>query len=120
VIVQFTVRFYLDKSNTKPILAFLNELRTKEPVLHKLLVAGIKKIEQSERHGPPLTELVDSQYDIFELRVGSTNIARAFFFFRKGQEIIVTNGYVKKQQKVDKNELKQAQDYKKDWEARFP
>jgi Phage derived protein Gp49-like (DUF891) len=72
----------------------------------------------SERHGPPLTELVDQKYDIFELRIGDKNIARVFFFFRQGREIIMTNGYVKKQQKVDTRELARARTYKKDWEER--
>jgi len=52
--------------------------------------------------------------------VGHANIARAFFFFQRGQAIIVTNGYVKKRQKVDPAELQKARDYKRDWEARFP
>jgi phage-related protein len=117
--VQFIVRFYEDVAESKPVLDFLSELKTKEPILHKLLIAGIRKLGDSERHGPPLTALVDRDHDILELRVGSTNIARVFFFFRKGQEIILTNGYVKKQQKVDTTELKKAQGYKKDWEARY-
>ena len=40
------------------------------------------------------------------------------FFFRQGREIIITNGYVKKQQKVDTRELERARMYKKDWEER--
>jgi hypothetical protein len=46
------------------------------------------------------------------------NIARIFFFFRPGQEIIVINGYVKKQRKVDTGELERARICKKDWEER--
>lgn len=118
--VQFTVRFYSDQAGFQPVVDLLNDLRTANPILHKLLIAGMKKLEQNERHGPPLTELVDATHDIFELRVGSTNIGRVFFFFRKGQEIILTNGYVKQQQKIDKVELKKAQKYKTDWEGRFP
>lgn len=118
--MQFTIRFYSDHADQKPVATFLSDLRKKDLVLHKLVVAGIKKLEQSERHGPPLTEMVDKADDIFELRVGSANIARCFFFFRKGREIIVTNGYVKKQQKADTNELQKAREYKRDWEVRFP
>ncbi len=115
--MQFAVRFYEDVAFTKPVVLLLAELRTKEPILHKLVIAGIKKIGDSERHGPPLTELVDKLHSIFELRIGHTNIVRVVFFFRKGQEIIMTNGYVKKQQKIDASELKKAQTYKTDWEA---
>ncbi len=120
--VRFTVRlYYLDNERQEqPVLTFLETLRRQDPVLHKLLVAGLKKLEQRERHGPPLTAPVDTEHGILELRVGSANIARAFFFFRRGQESIVTNGYVKKQQRIDAGELATARRYKRDWEERFP
>lgn len=120
--MEFDVRFYVldNERQERPILTFLEDLRRTDPVLHKLLVAGLKKIERRDRHGPPLTELVDPAHDIFELRVGGATIARAFFFFRRGREIIVTNGYVKKRQQVEMGELRRARAYKQDWEARFP
>lgn len=118
--MEFTVRFYQSQDGTEPMKTCLDDLRTTDPILHKLLVAGFKKIRDQSYHGPPLTELVDSKHNIFELRVGSANIARAFFFFRRGREIIVTNGYVKHQQKVDEGELKKARKFKADWEGRFP
>jgi phage-related protein len=116
--MQFSVRFYYDADGNRPIISFLEDLRKQDSILHKLVVAGIKKLEMSERHGPPLTELVDQKHDIFELRIGDKNIARVFFFFRQDREIIVTNGYVKKKQKVDMRELEKARTYKKDWEKR--
>jgi len=64
--------------------------------------------------------MVDAEHGILELRVGSANIARAFFFFRQGQRIVVTHGYVKKRQKVDPRELERARRYKQDWEGRVP
>lgn len=73
--MQFTVRFYFAQDGTKPVLMLLEELRQKEPILHKLVVAGIKKIERSEFHGPLLTEMVDKEHGILELRVGSANIS---------------------------------------------
>ena len=116
--MQFSVRFYDDADGNKPVLAFLESLRKQDRILHKLVVAGIKKLEMGERHGPPLTQLVDQKDDIFELRIGDKNIARVFFFFRQGREIILTNGYVKKQQKFDRGELARARIYKHDWEQR--
>ena len=118
--MQFSVRFYSDAAGSKPVAGFLEELKEQDRILYKLIVVGIKKLELSERHRPPLTELVDSKHDIFELRIGDKNIARVFFFFRRGQEIILTNGYVKKQQKVDIGELEKARRHKKDWEERYP
>jgi hypothetical protein len=116
--MQFSVRFYHDARGNKPVLTFLEDLRKQDRILHKLVVAGIKKLETSERHGPPLTQLVDQKDVIFELRIGDKNIARVFFFFRQGREIIMTNGYLKKQQKVDTGVLERARTYKKDWERR--
>jgi phage-related protein len=116
--MQFSVRFYYDADGNRPIISFLEDLRKQNSILHKLVVAGIKKLEMSQRHGSPLTQLVDQKHDIFELRIGDKNIARVFFFFRQDREIIVTNGYVKKKQKVDMRELEKARTYKKDWEKR--
>ena len=116
--MQFRVRFYHDANGYKPLLAFLEDLRKRDRILHKLVVAGIKKLEEGERHGPPLTALVDQQAVLFELRIGGKNIARVFFFFGRGQELILTHGYVKKQQNVDERELERARTYKKDWEQR--
>lgn len=118
--MQFDVRFYADQGNQRPVIVFLERLRGEDPILHKLVVAGIKKLDLSERHGPPLTMMVDREHNIFELRVGEANIARVFFFFSRRREVILTNGYVKKRQKVDARELAKAQAYKRDWEERFP
>ena len=116
--MRFRVRFYYDAHGNKPVLTFLQDLRKQDRILHKLVVAGIKKLENSERHGLPLTALVDEKDVLFELRIGEENIARVFFFFGPGQQIILTHGYVKKQQKVDVGELQRARSYKKDWERR--
>ena len=116
--MQFSVRFYYDAHGNKPVLTFLEDWRKQERSLHKLVGAGIKKLEAGERHGPPLTALVDQKDVLFELRIGGKNIARVFFFFEQGREIILTNGYVKKQQKVDARELERARTSKKDWERR--
>jgi len=97
---------------------WLEVLRKSEPILEKLAISGLEKLRNSERHGPPLTKGIDDTNGLFELRVGKTNIARVFFFFQSGQEIVVTNDYVKKRQKLDQGELQRAQRYKDNWERR--
>lgn len=116
--MRYEVRFYETGSGEKPVANFIKELRKNHPHLYASVTAGLKKIERREYHSPPLTELVDPEHDIFELRVGRKNIARVFFFFQPGQVIIPTNGYVKKRQKLDPGKLQLARDYKKDWEER--
>lgn len=86
--------------------------------MHKRATAGLLKLQWSEWHGPPLTPLVDPAHGISELRVGGRDIAWVFFFFRKGRELILTNGYVKKTQKLDPDALALARRYKQDWEER--
>jgi phage-related protein len=100
------------------VTEFIEVLRRSQSELHTLVLGGIKKLEQRERQKPPLTKIVDEGYGIFELRVGSTNIARVFWFYQPGQRIILTNGYVKKSQKLDSGELATAREYKRDWEAK--
>ena len=120
--MDFTVRFYFPEhdEDAPPFLEFLKDLQTSQPEVEKLLVTALQKLRNRQYHGPPFTEVVDAEHDILELRVGRTNIARAFFFFRKGREIIVTNGYVKQRQRVDRDELARARRYKRDWERRYP
>lgn len=118
--MEFKLRYYNTPGGSIPVEEFLQSLRTSEKVLHKLLVAGLKKLRDSQNHGPPLTSWADRKQKIYELRVGGVNIARVFFFFRQGQEIILTNGYVKKGQKADPQQVDRARRYKRDWEERYP
>ena len=118
--VKFAVKPYHTRGGEQPIITVLGDLKKTQPVLGKLLEAGIRKLADRANHGPPLTEHVDRENGILEPRVGHKDIARAFFFFERGREIIVTNGYVKKGQKLDRLALKNAQECKKDWEERFP
>jgi hypothetical protein len=117
--VEFKVLAYTTKDGEQPIITFLQDLKIKQPELAKVLEAGIRKLGNRAYHGFPLAEKVDDQDNIFEVRVGRKNIARGFFF-RSGQTIIVTNGYVTTGQNVDRGELKRATTYKRDWEERYP
>lgn len=101
------------------MIRFLRDLQKTNPVLHKLTETGLKRLQYSDYHGPPFTIQVDAANGIYEMRIGRRDITRAFFFFRSGREIVVTNGYVKKSQSVDTNELERARAYKRDWEARY-
>lgn len=116
--MEYRIIFYKGSDGSQPVVDWLEVLRKSEPILEKLVISGLEKLRNSERHGPPLTKGIDDTNGLFELRVGKTNIARVFFFFQSGQEIVVTNGYVKKRQKLDQGELQRAQRYKDNWEGR--
>lgn len=74
--VQFEIRFYYGEAKKAPMLEFLNDLRDRQPVLDKLLIAAFEKLKESERHGFPLTRAIKSVPGLFELRVGDADIAR--------------------------------------------
>ena len=121
--MEFRILFYERTGGNgdapeSPLRDFLADLRRSHPDLEKLLVAGLAKLRDRRFHGPTLTAQMDAEHDLYELRIGRANIARVFFFFQPGQVIVVTNGYVKKQQKLDANELARARAYRRDWEER--
>jgi phage-related protein len=118
--MEFRVTFYETIDGDKPLLEFLESLRGKQAPLHNLIVAGLRKLRQRQNHGPPLTAPVEGADGLFELRVGGANIARVFFFFRPGQEIVCTHGYVKKSQRLDSGEVARAVRRMRDWEERQP
>ena len=116
--MEFRVLFYETEEGNKPLVDFLELLRGRQPTLHRLVIAGLRKLRQRQHHGPPLTTPIEGVDGLFELRVGGTNIARVFFFFRPGQEIVCTHGYVKKSQRLDSVEVARAARYRAEWEAR--
>ena len=118
--MDFRVRFYETVAGDKPLAEFLRELQTERPSLHRLVLNGIAGLCDRRYHGPPPTKRVVSTKGLYELRVGRSEIARVYFFFRPGQEIICTSGYVKKSQRLDSKEIQRAAGYQADWEARNP
>lgn len=57
---------------------------------------------------------------IHELRIqAGSDISRIFYFFYVGQQIILTNGFIKKTQATPQRELEKALKYKADYERRF-
>ena len=116
--MEFRITFFATERGDVPLQLFIDELYATQPVLHRLVMAGLAKLRSSAYHGPPLTTHVDPGLGILEMRVGKRDIARVFLFFRPDRTIVCTNGYVKKAQKVDPAELARARRYKADWEER--
>jgi len=56
---------------------------------------------------------------IFEVRAQNrTDITRVFYFFDKNRKIVLTNGFVKKTQKIPASELETARKYRADYLTR--
>ena len=72
--MRFNVTFYSTVSGDRPIVEFLREIRSTHPILHDQVARSIKRFEQSETHGPPLTSLVDHARSICECELGEPTL----------------------------------------------
>lgn len=90
---QFTITFFEDTNNNKPVEQFLLSLdvKARAKLLGLLLILQEKGNQLREPYSKHL------QDGIFEIRAKSgNNIIRVLYFFYYGQNIILTNGFVKK------------------------
>lgn len=70
-------------------------------------------IEGYKLQKPKMSYIKDG---IYELRTKQgSNITRIFYAFVEGNNIVLTNGYVKKQQKLDEREFDKAKRYRDDY-----
>ena len=113
---NFEVNFYTLPDGSKPVENFLDgltDIKLKAKVLHDM---ELLEMFGNELRQPQSKYLTDG---IFELRTKqSSNIARCFYFFQHGRQIIVTHGIIKKQDRTPPAELSRAIQYKQDWERR--
>lgn len=97
---------FIEVNKDCPMIDFLEDIedeKLKSKIIRNIyLLADLKNNAR-----PPLSEYIGE--GIFELRTKfSSNITRAFYFFIWGNKIIMTNGYIKKSQKLDRNEFNNA------------
>lgn len=112
---MFDVDFYKLPDGTSPVRDFLDGMDKGMRAKSLSNIASLREAGNTLRE--PYSKYVDG--GIFELRIKvSTNISRIFYFFQSGKRIILTNGYIKKSQKLDRREFEKALAYKKDYERR--
>ena len=109
---MFKVQFYESESGKKPVDEFLDSL---EPKLQAKTVAMMELLEEKGNQlGKPYTEHLGG--GIYELRaIQGNNISRSLFFFFVGRRIIITNGFVKKQQKTPPDQIELAKKRREDF-----
>ena len=112
---KFEVLFYEKRNGECPIEDFLVSLDVKM----RAKIVGL--LELLEEKGNQLREPYSKNIDdgIFEIRckVGS-NITRVLYFFYHDGKIILTNGFVKKTQKIPLNQIRIAKEYRIDYQER--
>ena len=112
---MFEIVFYRDKKGNCPVKIFLDSTSTKMRARLLMIMSLL------ERNGPSLREPYSKSIGngIFEIRAKSgSDIARVFYFFAEGKRIIVTNGFIKKSQKLPKKEIRMAEKYRSDYLSR--
>lgn len=93
-----------------PVIDFINSITNE-----KLKEKTVKNIYNLQLFGGTAREPLSKHVGdgIFELRTQQgNNIDRIFYFFVVGSKIVLTNGYIKKDQKLDKLELQKAKNYR--------
>ena len=91
-----------------PMIEFLESLSIKERA--KIFASIDKLIELKNQGMQPKENLSKHLQDgIFELRVSFPNrIARSLYFYESNRQLIFTHGFIKKDRKTPKSELKKA------------
>lgn len=114
---MFTVEFYEKADKTVPVEEFIMSLNDK---LKTKVFRDLKLLQEfgNEIREPQSKKV--SEDGLFELRTKQgSDIVRVFYFFVINKKIILTNGYVKKKNKVSRKDLDLAKEYKKDYIERF-
>lgn len=97
---------FIEINSDCPMIDFINSIEN-EKLKTKTIKNIYKLADLRNKARPPLSEYIDD--GIFELRTKfSSNITRAFYFFIWGDKIVMTNGYIKKSQKLDIKEFNKA------------
>ena len=110
---RFQVEFYFTGTGKIPAKEYLEDISLDVKVKLSALVKYIG--EHGKIFDITKFRVIDSKEKIFEFKP----LRHRFFnFFYEGGKIIITNGYMKKTQKVSRRDLKRAKELKKDYICR--
>ncbi len=112
---EYQIEFYQKIDGTCPLEEFLDSLEDKmwAKVARNIDILAEFNITLRE----PLVKPVEE--GIFELRTQVGNdISRIFYFFFVDKKIILTNGFIKKTQKIPRKYIETALEYKNEYLSR--
>ncbi len=110
---QFQGEFYFTESGDMPAKESLAEAALDVRVKMAVLVKYMS--EQGKIYDENKYRIIDARDKIYEFKPLQF---RFFNFFYEGKKIIITNGYVKKTQKVSRKDLERARNYRNDYISR--
>ena len=114
--INWDVEYYVTSSGKVPAKDFIESLpvRLKAKVFRDI---GLLEEFGTEVKMPYSKHLKEGVHEL-RVRLGNDRSRMLYFFFRD-QKIVLTNGFIKKTQKVPPAELEKALRYKADHERRF-
>ncbi len=105
--------FYEKENGRCPVEEFLNNLEIK---IVKKIAWTFKIIEEKDIVPKTYFKKLESTDGIWEIRIKfGSNIYRIFSFLEKNNLIVLTHGIIKKSQKTPAKEIKQAEEYRRDY-----
>ena len=113
--MKFEVEFYEKENGNQPVREFI--ISQEKKMIAKIL----DMINLLQDNGYQLREPYSKALEdgLFELRIKSgSNISRIIYFFYVNRRIILTNGFVKKTQKIPRIEIDKAIRYRDDYLSR--
>ena len=112
---DFELIFYKKPNGDCPVSEFLSSLNK---VMRYKMMQKLDMLELFGNHPKgDFTKHLDD--GIFEVRAQNrTDITRILFFFDKNKQIVLTNGFVKKTQRIPAAELETAKRYRAEYLAR--
>lgn len=112
---KYQVVFFEKENGDVPAEDFIKSLDIKMSAkIYRLLM-------MISENGPELREPYSKHLDdgIFELRAkAGSNITRVLYFFFVGRRIVITNGFIKKTQKIPQAEIEKAKAYRESYKRR--
>lgn len=106
---NYNIIMYEKDNGEKPVERFLDELNV------KIKARVMRMIKILKENGTRLREPYSKKLEdgIFELRIQQgNNRLRVLYFFIQGNNIVLTNGFVKKTQRTPKKEMEKAKKYR--------
>ena len=110
--MAFEIVVYERENGSIPFMEFLDCLSP------KMKAKMLRDLDLLEDKGNTLREPYSKHLEdgIFELRTKlASDITRSLYFFYDGRRIVITHGFVKKQEKTPPAEILRAKEYRADW-----
>ena len=115
---QVNVSYFITKNNSCPVMDFIESIDNKK--LRSKIINTIDLLETCGHLLPyPYSKYLG--HGLYELRIKhGSMIARIFYFYRKPDSVVLTNGFIKKTNKTPVNELSRALQYKSQYKKGEP